>query len=155
MMYPLARGPITVGERPHLSMRDHLAENHRVGNYRFVPIVTEELSLWCGIDILFLRPGQAGTIFSSGDVDNRIKTVLDALKVPKPQDIGSASPLQNEEPFFCLLEDDGLVAQFSVETDEMLEHVKGGIPSDKDARIIMTVTVRPMVVNWGNLGFAG
>ncbi len=62
-------------------------------------------------------------IVKGGDLDNRIKTLLDALKVPKeanelPLD---DEPKEDEVPFFCLLEDDALVTGVSVDTDRLLE----------------------------------
>lgn len=134
---------------------EDLANRGKMGNFRFVPLVKEETNLWCGLDVLFLRPGKSGRIFNSGDIDNRMKTILDALKKPRDlQDIETASPVTGEDPFFCLLEDDSLVAKMSVETDDLLGIVGGGPPADNDARVVITVTLRPAVATWGNMGFA-
>jgi hypothetical protein len=79
-----------------------------VGNYQFVPLVREQLSLLCSLDILFLRPDVPGkAIQSSGDIDNRLKTLFDALRMPQNDtELGPyASPGEGEEPFYCLLEE--------------------------------------------------
>lgn len=134
---------------------DNLADQGKMGNFRFVPLVTEGFDLWCGLEILFLRPGASGKIFKSGDIDNRIKTLFDALKRPKNlQDIEKASPVDGEDPFFCLLDDDSLVAKMAIETDNLLGIIGGGVPSEHDARIIITVTLRPAIATWSNMGFA-
>lgn len=134
---------------------EQLADRGRMGNFRFVPMVKEGFYLWCGLEILFLRPGRAGRVFKSGDIDNRVKTILDALKRPRDlQDIESDSPVNCEDPFFCLLEDDSLIAKLSVDTDELLGIVGGGPPCENDARLIITVTLRPAIATWGNMGFS-
>ncbi len=59
-----------------------LARRFSRGDYGFVPLVTKDLFVACGIDILFLRPDPPGEIIRSGDIDNRLKTLFDALKLP-------------------------------------------------------------------------
>lgn len=96
----------------------------KVGNFRFAPLVTERIALIAEIDIFLLRPEPPGAIITqSGDIDNRLKTLLDALRMPKspeeiPQDTAADT---NEDPFFCLLEDDNLITRISVTTDRLLE----------------------------------
>jgi hypothetical protein len=138
------------------SVMEHLTNEYPLQDYRFVPLVTEALSLWCGLDILFLRPSSPGNIFSAGDIDNRIKTLFDALKRPSQlSDLGPTylPPDPDENPFFVLLEDDALVAKLTVETDTMLEPIVGGMPDRCDARLIITVTLRPDVVTPINIPF--
>ncbi len=136
-------------------MVDHLANNRRIGGYRFVPLVTKTLSLWCGINVLFLRPGPSGEAYKAGDIDTRIKTILDALKVPSADDLRNrAGPTQYEDPFYCLLDDDGFIARLTIETDMLLEHIGGDPPSDHDARLVITVRLRPATITAANLGFA-
>jgi hypothetical protein len=147
-----------IHETPPDSRIEHLAQNNpSFDGFRFVPLVTKDLELCCAIEILFLRSGPPGKVFESGDVDNRIKTILDALKVPRQlQDLGEYKdqPLgPDENPMFCLLEDDGLVSKFAVETDQLLEPIAGGIPSISDARIVVTVNLRPARVTIANLCF--
>lgn len=151
LISPSRQGP----EKPG-SFMDHLASNYPLKEYRFVPLVTELLSLWCGLDILFLRPSSPGNVFHAGDIDNRIKTLFDALKRPSQlSDLGPSyvPPTPSENPFFVLLEDDSLMAKLTVETDTMLEPLIGGIPNEFDARLIVTVTLRPSVTSILNMGF--
>jgi len=135
---------------------EYLADNYKIQNHQIIPLVTSGLSLWCGLDILFLRSSAPGKILSSGDIDNRIKTLFDALKRPTQlSDFGPQyqPPHESEQPFFVLLEDDSLVAKLSVETDMMLEPLIGGIPEDTDTRLVITVSLRPMDTNIVNMGF--
>jgi hypothetical protein len=149
--------PHSTDPRERNGMISYLAGDRPLGSYHFVPLVTEVLNLWCGIEILFLRPSPPGRVFDSGDIDNRIKTLFDAFKRPTQlQDVGDyLSPERGEDPFFCLLDDDSLVAKLTVETDTLLEPLAGGIPDEADARLIITVTLRPATVTIKNLGFAG
>ena len=135
-------------------MRDGLAMLNPMGNYRFVPLVTQRLSLTCSLDILFLRTDIPGSILQSGDIDNRLKTLFDALR--KPSNTGELggylSPEEGEDPFFCLLEDDKLINHISVVTDRLFEPT-GKDYDTNDARLVIKVGIRPYVVMMGNLGF--
>lgn len=131
-----------------------LADDHPLQDYRFVPLVSKELSLSCGLDILFLRYGVPGDLLRNGDIDNRVHTLIDALQRPTHlQEIGTpyTAPRPSEHPFFVLLENDALVSKLAVETDNLLEPLAGGIPEASDARVVITVTVRPTIATYYNL----
>jgi hypothetical protein len=99
------------------------SQYHQFG-YRFVPLVIEEWQLLCSLDVLFLRRDIPGSAFTAGDIDNRIKTLIDALRCPRSQNelVGDdARPRNGEDPFFCLLEDDKQISHFAVETDTLLD----------------------------------
>jgi hypothetical protein len=80
-----------------------LASIYAVGKYRFVPLVREEFALTCSLNILFLRADIPGKVVQSGDIDNRLKTLFDALRMPAT-DLEMAEyasgPADGEEPFF-------------------------------------------------------
>ena len=99
--------------------------------------------------ITMLRPQPPSMIFSqSGDIDNCLKTLLDALKMPSDAKIPSGeTPAQDEEPFFCLLEDDCLVTKLVVETDRLFD------PSAAPAEVILLVRVQTskLVTIWKNI----
>jgi hypothetical protein len=107
------------GEHVGIPWVEHIAQQYSRNGYKFVPLVIEELSLSCRIDILFLRWDQAGSLIRSGDLDNRLKTLFDALRLPDNQaELGGyLSPAEDEEPFFVLLQDDKLITHISVETE--------------------------------------
>ena len=56
-------------------------ENSLFG-FRFKPLVTEDLHLNCAIELLFLRRGDPGGVLNRGDIDNRVKTLIDCLQKP-------------------------------------------------------------------------
>jgi len=95
-----------------------------VGNFTFAPLISSRLALAASLQITMLRPEEPGAIIlQSGDIDNRLKTLFDALSVPAhenqiPKD---DFPAVGESPLFCLLQDDRLITDFSVSTDRLLE----------------------------------
>jgi hypothetical protein len=143
---------------PDLPRWQGLASRFGIGNYHFVPLVMEELALSCSLDILFLRPDRPGNLIRSADIDARVKTIFDALRTPR--NIGqlgkSQNPGQGEDPFYCLLEDDGLITHVSVRTGMLLEPTPAALSKNgliNDARIVIDVTARPYTLTMGNIGF--
>ena len=138
---------VEVNRLPDQPRVKYLAEQFSRSNYNFVPLVTRDLGVsFCGVDILFLRPDPPGAVLSKSDIDNRLKTLFDALRMPegKAELGGYDLPGEDERPFYSLLEDDALVTKVSVETDFMLEPI--GNEFDKnDSRLIITITLQPAI----------
>lgn len=66
----------------------NLCEPIEVGRHKFIPLVRESMALICGLDVLFLRKEEPGALIKQGgDIDNRIKTLFDGLKVPSQDDM--------------------------------------------------------------------
>lgn len=133
---------------------DQLGENFRLDEYRFVPLVTTNLHLYCSLEILFLRGG-APSAYQDGDIDNRIKTLIDGLKRPNQMNhLGQKwqKPESGETPFFVLLEDDSMITKLSVETDTLLEPV-GDDDNGSDARVVIKVTLRPYIMTVASMEF--
>jgi hypothetical protein len=96
-----------------------------VGAFTFAPLVSESARMVAELEIKLLWPQAQGSIITSGgDIDNRLKTLFDALKIPsEPTALPPGTlPQSDEQPFFCLLEDDSLITRVTVETDRLLEH---------------------------------
>ncbi len=53
-----------------------------------------------------------------------MKTLFDALRVPEKKQLAKITPQDDENPFFCLLEDDALITGFCVTTDALLEPIE-------------------------------
>lgn len=131
-----------------------LSKVHSHYGWNFVPLISHSLKLFCGLDILFLRPEAPGSVIQSGDIDNRLKTLFDAFRVPLAGErYDERRPEHDEEPFFVLLEEDKLITKIAVETDQMLEPVNGKF-NKSDVRLIITVNIRPYELHLGNLPFA-
>lgn len=117
------------------------------GNFRYLPIVCNELSTISELDILFLRPEKPGHVF--GDIDNRIKTLIDSLRIPNDGEIPIGDlPNVDEDPFYCLLEDDSLVFRLSVSTDHFLDW-----KDESEVLLIISVNVNKTKSDVSNADF--
>ncbi|MFM7404448.1 MAG: hypothetical protein ACKO1N_10290 [Erythrobacter sp.] len=130
---------------------DAVAADHKMYGKDFVPLVTDALDLVCDLDILFLRPEKPGAIVWAGDIDNRLKTLLDALRIPEPSE-KYAEHEGTPDRIFCLLEDDKLISRVAVETDRLLMPTSEN-PADHDARVVITVRLAPYSFNITNMEF--
>lgn len=89
--------------------------------YNFVPLVTPGMSLRCSLDVLLLRPSDKQLVLRQGDLDGQLKTLFDALRIPETlAEAGGTGPQEDETPFFCLLQDDRLISEVRVVSDELL-----------------------------------
>lgn len=140
-----------------MPMAEVIANNYRENRYRFVPLVRADISLICSLNILFLRRDIPGSVVSAGDLDNRLKTLIDALRRPQSANElrGNETPDVGEDPFYVLLEDDRLITQLSVETDTLLDPPAGlGERDRRQVRLIITVDLKPYDITMFNLSFA-
>lgn len=105
---------------------------------RFLPIVTKKLHFICHLDILFMRPQPPGGVVGhGGDIDNRMKTLFDALRVPSSAEIKQSNlSAPNSELFHCLLQDDELISKVTFESDRLLVE-----NSAQESLIVINVTV--------------
>ena len=101
------------------------------------------------ISITLLRPEPPGNIVvEGGDIDNRLKTIFDALRVPKLHEIPSGETdaiARMRPPFHCLLEDDKLITSVSVKTAQLLDIS----PDDKERQheVVLLVNARLEVID--------
>lgn len=114
------------------------------GGFYFVPLVEESLHLNVSLDILFLRPDDHPLIQQGGDLDNRLKTLFDSLRVPDSTSGLGGQPEPDEDPFFVLLQDDRLITEFRVSTDTLLllPRQRGFDPKDAFLVIDVKLTIR-------------
>ena len=128
--------------------------------FTFLPLVTSDLKLTCWLDINYLRRKRPGELFEHGDIDNRLKTLIDSLSMPDPNQLyGERIQQPSELPHFhCLLENDRLVSKITVETDYLLQDLpitKDHPEADEnDARLTITVRIRPYEMTLSNLLFS-
>jgi hypothetical protein len=91
------------------SQNNGLSVLRSVGMHTFAPLVCEAVHLVAELRIDLLRPEAPGAkVTQGGDIDNRFKTLLDALKVPaQPNALPNGStPDADEAPFYFLSEED-------------------------------------------------
>jgi hypothetical protein len=109
-----------------VNAKNNRATVHELGGFTFVPLVTEKLRHVAEIDVTLFTPEEPGrTITQGGDLDNRMKTLLDSLRIPKVLDeLPKADiPSEQESPFYCVLEDDNLISRLTVSADRLLRPV--------------------------------
>lgn len=125
----------------------------RVRGNDFVPIVRHGLRTMCRLDILFLRKGEPpGKVYQGGDIDNRIKTLFDGLRMPTKGDPLPPEGANRAWPMRTLLENDDLITGFSVRSERLLSTA----PASKHwVSLVIDVDIRISSVTHGNAAFLG
>lgn len=105
---------------------NYLAKKYGRGGYGFIPLVgmsigDREPEVVCSLNILFLRREPPGALVQGGDIDNRINTLFDGLKIPDDGSGVTEEPNEDEKPMYCLLKDDRLISEVKVTTDRLLK----------------------------------
>jgi hypothetical protein len=110
---------------------------------RFIPLVRSSLYLSCAVDLLFLRHEEPFSLMrQGGDLDGRLKTLFDALKMPHPNDeYKGAAP--TADPLYVVLEDDSLISDFSVKSGRLLGR---GEKKKHAVRLTVDITVKVLRV---------
>jgi hypothetical protein len=129
--------PETIGSDKHVNILSN------VGSFQFAPLVSDAHG-WntvANIEILFMRPSEPGNLINhGGDLDNRLKTLFDAMRLPKLEELPDQdAPNSDETPFYVLLKDDALVTSFSVVTDRLLTPTES--PNDVELTIYVKMSV--------------
>lgn len=116
---------------PLSDIKDYIDPNYKpsdaylgrkVNGIEFVSPVSEKISTLADLDITLLSAGQGQRVtVRGGDIDNRLKTLLDALRAPTSlQEIPEAPMLHNDGRVFCVLDDDKLVNKLTVKVGRLL-----------------------------------
>lgn len=100
-----------------------------VGSKRYLPLVRKTLHLSSELGILFMcQDDPRELITQGGDLDGRLKTVLDALRIPSLQEQDKTEEKYlPDEVGYVLLESDTLITRIDIEKDRLL------LPSDGHA----------------------
>ena len=117
----------------------------------FIPLVRDSLDLTCSLDILFLKKERLRPLNDSGDIDNRLKTLFDALQIPDDNQSRGDTTKPPHDPVYCLLENDRLVSDVAVRTGRLL----GPQENDNHVRLVIDVAVKITHVNPVNVGLLG
>ena len=128
-----------------------LARKYNICGNGYVPIVTEHLGLVCSLDILFFRRSPLGEVLKTGgDLDNRLKTLFDALRTPTNKDECGRDPYsEDDNPTYTLMSNDALVADLRVEADRLLTPVPENL-SGKASRdnVQLVIKVKTRIVDY-------
>ena len=102
--------------------------------FHLIPLVSWHNNLTC--DLMITLKGETRSAMKRrGDIDNRLKVLFDALRMPlRHREVPGNMFGSGSDPFFCLLEDDSLIRKFSVEAIQ-----SGGSPAEHSAEIRVEV----------------
>jgi len=135
--------------RPLAAVGEHSLSSfmfrYSIGGFDFVPLITFPMEAHCYLNIRMGRPTRPGSIlFGRRDIDNRVKILVDALRMPHHDNEVPKDPGGNKE-MFCLLADDNLVTRLSITSYRLLS----GYTCDADIDIDIDVTIRPITAMIG------
>ncbi len=78
-----------------------------------------------------------------GDLDGRLKTLFDALKMPDPQDPIYKGTTPTEDPLYVVMEDDSLISDFSIKSGRLLGR---GAKKKHHVRLTVDITIKVLRV---------
>lgn len=142
----------TLVEMTHSNFVDSAFPRVMWRDLAFIPVVRSDRKTVCSLDITFLRSGDApGKVYQGGDLDNRIKTLFDALRMPVPGD-AVLPPEPPQQPMRTLLQNDDLITGFRIRSDRLLTPVSGG---KHWVKLIIVVHMTASSVTLDNASFLG
>jgi hypothetical protein len=122
------------------------------GGFVFFSLVREKLHLVCDLDILFLRRDEPGSLIGAGgDLDNRIKVLFDALRVPSEEEVRGLKPNPNSV-IICLVEDDKLITGFRVTSDRLLDPPESE-EHQNEVQLVINVEVKATQLTTDNMAY--
>lgn len=129
------------------------------GEFYFFSVVREKLNLVCDLDILFLRRDNPGHLVGNGgDLDNRIKVLFDALRMPQDDNevrglsMGTDNKGKPVDFLTCLTEDDKLITGFRVTTDRLLEPAKSEAEQN-NVQLVINVEIKATKLTDQNMAY--
>jgi hypothetical protein len=98
----------------------------------YIPVIDRTFIAVCSLAIRLDRSERPGSLFEhgndgDGDLDNRLKTLLDALRVPHNENEARQHETEpNKRTCVCLFEDDSMVTALNIETRPSLRPLPRG-----------------------------
>ena len=116
-----------------------LYRTHEVNGFNLHPLICRH-SFYprrgCELKIEMLSNDPFGAVYCNGDIDNRLKTLFDALCLPTKHQLPPDQPLENEDPFWVLLSDDRLITDLHIVQNTLHE------PNPDPTYVELTITVK-------------
>lgn len=132
----------TLKKFPPLNFRNELFDKSKspkffqtINGHDYFHLVSASYEMYVEMEISMLIPHFNRNF---GDIDNKLKTLFDALRPPKSNENSSWIPTTNQTPLLCLLEDDSLIFKVGVDTDYLLDTAFLEDPNF----VIMTINVK-------------
>ena len=121
------------------------------GDKRFWFLISETLATVVNLNLTILVPHEVGRIVQNGgDIDNRIKTLFDALRAPATDSEVPSNDSFDYQPggMYCLLQDDKLINRVSIRSYQDHSPLE-----DDSVRCLIEVETKITRALVGNLGF--
>ncbi|MDR0449477.1 MAG: hypothetical protein LBG89_03410 [Rickettsiales bacterium] len=138
-----------MGHAPWDNLAAHMVPNptkapilsKSLGGYVFNPLISDKLNMFVELDIQMLHPESIG--FARADIDNRAKTLLDALRCPQNEHECGENMPKNTGAIYTLLDDDNLVSKLSINTSRLLsaQDIFTERASEDDEKIFLMINV--------------
>jgi hypothetical protein len=148
--HPGAIAPVLRADSPAFGGHEILDLCEEIGKFgcQFRPLVRNTYALHCGLKILFLRKEDPGRVYQGGDIDGRMKTLLDALAMPQHKE----QVFSQGDLIYCLMEDDSMISGLGVESERLL----GATTESRDyVKLTIEVDVRVKRATIYNHSFLG
>lgn len=106
---------------PPMDLYSFYTRGHTYSNdeLTFHPLVVARQAT-CELNIKLLTRSKPGNLIHDGDLDNRLKTIFDALTMPRDVLRTGIGKPEKEPPFYVLLEDDCSITDFCVKSELLL-----------------------------------
>ena len=141
------QAPLSDLAKNFLDPKYELSAIKEIKDWKFSSIVNSNNHLVAKLDITFLCPEEPGKLVrQGGDIDNRLKTLLDALSLPQENQIANKLQIEEQTPLHCLLEDDKLIVGLSVSVDRLLD-----CQDKSEVVLIIHVDISPIKLTLGNI----
>ncbi len=124
---------------------EQLAAGFNVAGTNFLPLVNTKFGNICSLEVTILwRSKGRGVLQAPADIDNRIKTLIDALRRPGNQfEIGPSAPTPDSRGvFYCLFEDDSLVTELTAIADRLHEPPGEDVGGHPETHVIAVILVK-------------
>ncbi|GLS36076.1 hypothetical protein GCM10010869_16650 [Mesorhizobium tianshanense] len=117
-----------------------------VGNQLFVPFYGEAVGVGVKLEIKLLTGmPQQQAVISSGDLDNRIKRIIDAMRAPTQKGELTAN-LEPNSRWYCVMDDDSSVKEVTASLAPYLDS------NDRsESFVFIRVRTSPNAVTFANL----
>ncbi|MEM1287447.1 MAG: hypothetical protein AAGH60_03765 [Pseudomonadota bacterium] len=85
------------------------------------PLIPKRMKISCEVSINLFTVHTDEDLLSKGDIDNKLKRLVDALRIPTE----NVHPKPSDEPIFTVMEDDSQVTRLSVEHTKLFTDPRG------------------------------
>jgi len=118
---------------------------------QYVPLLSRHNHRVCELTVQLWRRADPGELLDpGGDIDNRVKTLFDGLRIPHGENEIDPSTAPPSGRCFCLLEDDALITKLTMSTHKMYRPISPGEDTTY-AELSLYVTIKATFPSINNI----